>query len=123
MRTFNYVSTFSLIVNVIIVPFFGFVYMALFVITLLSCIMPFLGWALYIPELCFVGIDYVTGMVASIPYSTIPVKELFVVELFLWAVAMFAISDKCIINKKVKPIISTTCVGIAVLMLILNMLL
>ena len=123
MRTFGYVSTFSLIVNVFIVPFFGIVYMALFVITLLSCVMPFLGWALYIPEMCFVGIDFVTSLVASIPYSTISVKVLLPIELFVWGLTLFVISDKCILDKKYKRAVATASIGLTILLLILSLLL
>lgn len=119
MRTFGYVSTYSLPVNVIIVPFFGFVYMALFVITLLSCVMPFLGWALFIPEMCFVGIDAITGFVASIPYSTIPIRSLLPIELFIWGLTMFVVSDKCILKEEIKRIASVLFICLTLIILIL----
>ncbi len=112
IKSFNYVSTFSLIVNVIVVPIFGFVYMALFIITLLSIIFPFLGFLLYIPEICFTGINYVTGFVASIPYSTLAVNTLFPITIMLWLCFMFLVSDKCILPKVAKRavIISSACI-------------
>ena len=123
MKTFGYVSTFSLIVNVFIVPFFGIVYMALFVLTLLSCIMPFLGWALFMPEMCFVVIDNITALVASIPYSTLPVKVLLPIELFVWGLTLFIVSDKCVLNKKLKKPIAISSIGITIVILILCLLL
>ena len=119
MKSFGYVSTFSLLVNVIIVPFFGIVYMILFVLTFLSCIIPFIGYALIVPELCFTGIDFITKLVASIPYSTLPVKTLFPIELFLWALTIFIVSDKCILKKTVKQKIIPVSIGITVICLIL----
>lgn len=119
MKTFGYVSTFSLIVNVIIVPFFGIVYMLLFVLTLLSCIIPFVGHALIVPEFCFIGIDWVTKLVASIPYSTLPVKTLLPIELFLWALTLFIISDKCILRKSIKHKLVPISLGITIVGLIL----
>lgn len=102
MRTFSYVSTFSLFVNIIIVPLFGIVYMLLFVFTLLGCIMPIAGSLLCLPELCFVGIDYVTSFVASIPIATINVGTVLPISLFVWLGLLFVLSDKLLIKKWAK---------------------
>ena len=119
MKTFNYVSTFSLLINIVIVPFFGIVYMLLFVLTILSMLLPFVGYLLYIPQICFVAIDFVTNCVASIPFATLPVKTLLPLELFVWAFSLFVISDKCILNTRTKRKLGITAVYVAVLLMIL----
>ena len=120
IKNFNYISTFSLIANVVIIPLFGFVYMILFVITLLSLILPFLSVLLYVPELCFTGLNYITSFIANIPFSVLTVKSLLPITLFLFMITMFVISDKCILQKKAKLICSISTVCVFVVALVLN---
>ena len=119
MKTFHYVSTFSLLVNIIVVPFFGIVYMLLFVLTLLTILLPFVGYTLIVLELCFRLIDLLTGWIASIPYATLSVNTLLPLELFVWAFALFLVSDKCILNKHTKRMFASSIIYLSILLLIL----
>ena len=102
MYAFGYVSTFSLFANVFVVPLFGIVYMLLFALTLLGCIIPLLGVALYLPELCFVGLDYFSSWVSTLPMAVISIDRLLPVVLLLWAVSTFVVSDKFIAKRRIK---------------------
>ena len=123
MKSFHYVSSFSLLVNIFIVPLFGFVYMFLFVSTLIGCIIPLFGGVLYVPELCFVAIDYITSFVASIPYSTIAVGVVVPMVIFLWFGSLFSISDKCLLNKRKKYVFSGSLIYSLVLTTIFGLVL
>ena len=99
MKAFGYISVFSLLVNIIIVPLFGIVYMMLFVFTMLVCLIPFVGHLLYLPQLCFVGMDYITSFVASIPVSVLMVGTILPITLLLWQGVLFVASDKFLAKK------------------------
>lgn len=70
---FNKISVFSLIVNVVLIPYISVVFIGIIVFSLIGAI-PYLGVVLKAIEYLLMPIDYIATGIAAIPYSVIYVS-------------------------------------------------
>ena len=112
INAFGYISLVGLFANLILVPLFGYAFMILFGITLLTLILPFAGHLLTLAQAGFWLVDKGAYIFASIPYSAIgafPVPDWASVGYFT---SMFFASRYCVAQTKYKVILSS--IGISI---------
>jgi len=110
---FGYVSTYSLLANLVIVPVFEFAYSLLFVIILVASILPFVAPALGIIEVLFSFINWFPTLFVNLPNSVLYVFSLGGFAL-LFYVLLLVVSRFTFFTKKVKIWTSLTLVAMLV---------
>ena len=116
INAFGYVSLIGLVANLVLVPLFGFAFMALFAITILALIIPFAGYLLAMAEFGFWVVDKGAWILASVPYAAITVKSLPTWSFIGYYISNFSFSRYCVAKPAVKYSIATIsillfCVG------------
>lgn len=121
INTFGYVSVISLLVNFLVVPFMGYVYIAMFVCLLLTMIFPFMWWGLWLCQWGLWLVDVVSAWFAGWSFATVQTEALASIFLVFFFVALFCFSRFCVITKR-KPRIALylSVLIIGVLLLIAN---
>ena len=105
INAFEYVSLIGLIANLILVPLFGFAFMILFGITLLSLIIPFAGYLLTVIQYGFWVVDKGALLFASVPYAITTVKPIREFALVGYYSGIFFSSRYCIANSYLKTLL------------------
>ena len=110
IQTFENLSTYSLIVNFIVIPILGYVYMAMFVALIISFIFPFMGFLLWLTQWGYWLLDVITTFVASISYAYIHIGTISDLIIVISLLMIFIFSRFCIIDKKLKVLLLSTSV-------------
>lgn len=76
INTFGYVSIVGLLTNLIICPMMEYIYIASFVALIISMIMPFMGFTLWLCQWGLWLVDVITKYIASISFSVVYVDKL-----------------------------------------------
>lgn len=117
---FGYISSYSLFANFIIVPFLGYVYMAMFVALIVTLILPFMGFLLWVLQWGYWLLDIVTNFIAGIPYAVINFPSMFNIVIFVWCVVMFLTSYHNVLPKKMRTVVNISGVAVITLLCIFN---
>ncbi len=121
INTFGKVSVISLLVNLIIVPFVGYVYIAMFVSLMIIMIMPFMWWLLWLCQWGLWLVDVVSTWFATWPYAMVEVQAIATLVLVVYFIALFCFSRFCIVSKRGYRIsVNCSIAVVVVLLLILN---
>ena len=120
VNTFGYVSLVSLVVNLIVVPFMSYVYILLFVGLMLTLILPFMWFLLWIDQWGLWLVDVVSSWFAGLNYASVDVTGIITPIIVIFFVFMFSLSSFCLLKRKHKIILSSTLASVLVLLLILN---
>lgn len=116
---FGYVTPYSFLLNIIIIPVASVAYMLCFAIIIFALPFNVFGVLLHAPEYLMKGIDLVCKFANELPYSNIPV-QIHTATIVLWFLAIAVSCDYCLIKKKPKQIASISIWSVAVLLAILN---
>ena len=121
---FDYFPIYSLITNMVVVPIFGVVYCALFVlllVCLLSCwLIPAVVYILKPAEWGFWLVDKGVALFAMLPGAVVPAKLKLGFASMGFYTGMFVASDFCLLNKKPKRITAGTLFAIFGIVLALH---
>ncbi len=116
---FGYVSVVSCISNLILVPLFGFVFMLLFVLTIVCLILPFLGFLLKVCQWGMVVIERGAGFLASLPFASFTYSGFSAPALTAYYLGMFSASRYFLTEPKVKVAVVSTCFGAFAIMVLI----
>ncbi len=107
INTFGYVSVVSLLVNVIIVPFFGYLYMGLFIVLLLSSVLPFLGVLFWVLQWGLWLVDIISAWFGSWSFAQVSVGGIVSIATVMFFLLLFTLSPFCVLDKKKKVILNS----------------
>ena len=102
----NNFNIFSLLINLICVPFFEFAFMLTFIFVPICMILPFLNFGLYILELMYLGVTLLANFVGSLSWANLPLYEFNDVLVISSYLVIFICSKFINIKTKDKAIIS-----------------
>ena len=108
-NAFGYISVISLLANLLLVPFFGWIFMALFVFTILILILPFLKfllWVIYAGLFCLVK---AAQILASLPFASFSFGGFGFGALVSYYSGMFVSSRYLVVDFKIKLALITIC--------------
>ena len=111
INTFGYVSVIALLVNFLLVPLFGYVYMALFSSLIITMIFSFMGFLLWVFQWGLWLIDIISSWFASFSFATVFVQGLVPIVLVIFFVALFCLSRFCVIKKRKNKAIVLSVAG------------
>ena len=119
INMFGYISSINLIANFLIVPFLGYVYMFMFVGVIITLILPFMGFLLWLCQWGFWLIDVLSSALASLPFASFGVSAVSIITVLLLLISMFVYSRNCILPKKKHlylslSLISLLCISIVI---------
>ena len=108
-NAFGYVSLISLIANLFLVPFFGFIFMAMFVLTIVVLILPFLKFMFYIINIAILCLVKVAGFLAGLPFASFTFSGFGAGALISYYSGMFVSSRYVVVEYKYKLALITIC--------------
>ncbi len=108
-NAFGYVSVLSLIANLILVPLFGWIFMLMFVITILVLILPFMKFLLAIVEWGIWLLIESARLLASLPFASFNFAGFGVGALLSYYGGMFCSSRYLVVAPKYKIALITVC--------------
>ena len=118
VNTFGYISVVALLMNLLICPIMEYVYIASFVSLLITLIMPFMGFLLWLCQWGLWLVDVVTSFVASFSFSVAYLDKISGLFLLWTFLATYIFSGFMIEkNKKKKIAIHSTTLGVGVVLL------
>lgn len=109
---FGFISVVSCISNLVLVPLFGFIFMLLFVLTIICLILPFLGFLLRICQWGLLIIERGAAYLASLPFASFDYSGFRTGALISYYTGMFCASRYLIISPKSKIALVSLCYGI-----------
>ena len=119
-NAFGYVSISSLVGNLLLVPLFGWIFMVMFVLTVIVLILPFLKFLLNIVEWGVWLLIHSASLLSSIPFASFKFAGFGTGALISYYTGMFVSSRYLVINYKIKLALITLCyVSFATFLLIL----
>ncbi len=119
-NAFGYVSILSLVGNLLLVPLFGWIFMLMFVLTILVLILPFMKFLLEVVEWGIWLLINSASLLASLPFASFKFSGFGAGALVSYYSGMFVSSRFLVVNYKVKLALITICyVTFATLLLIL----
>ena len=98
---FNSFSLYSIPANVVIVPIFSLAYILLFATTIISLILPFLSFTLFLPSVVMSFVNWFPSVFVNLPFANLYVFELGVLSIFYYAFLLFS-SSFIFLNDKIK---------------------
>lgn len=121
INTFGYVSVVSLLVNFLVVPFLGYLYMGMFASLILAIVLPFTWGLLWIMQWGLWLVDIVTQWFAGWTYASVSVNSILPAVIAIWFIAMFCLSRFCVVQgKKQKIILYSVTSAVCILSLTVN---
>ncbi len=120
INTFGYVSLVSLLTNLIVVPFMSYVYILLFVGLMLTLVLPFMWFLLWIDQWGLWLVDVVSSWFASFNYASVDIAGIITPITVIFFVLMFCVSSFCLLKRKRKIILNCTLACVLTLLVILN---
>ena len=111
--TFNTISPFSVLANIVVVPIMGIAYAYLLISTLLSLLIPIGAVILYPIKLFFMLIGIINNFIYEIPYSQIVVYGTTIV--FIIYLLLFIASRFVMISKRIFPILVAVVLSFSIL--------
>lgn len=122
VQYFGYISSYSLFANFLIVPFLGYVYMAMFLALIVVLVLPFMGWTLWLLQWGYWVLDVVTNWIASIPFAVFNIPKIFNIVILVWMFVMFMCSYYNVLNTKQRRITQWASVLFLVALCTVNLL-
>ena len=98
---FNSFSLYSIPANVVIVPIFSLAYILLFATTIISLILPFLSFTLFLPSVVMSFVNWFPSVFVNLPFANLYVFELGALSIFYYAFLLFS-SSFIFLNDKIK---------------------
>ncbi len=98
---FNSFSLYSIPANIVIVPIFSLAYVLLFATVIISLILPFLSFLLFLPSVVMSFVNWFPSVFVNLPFANLYVFELGVFSIIYYACLIF-ISSFVFIQNKVK---------------------
>ena len=108
-NAFGYVSLVSSISNLVLVPIFGFVFMLLFVLTILCLLLPFLGVLLKVCQWGLMVVERGASYLASLPFASFNYHGFSPGALIAYYAGMFSLSRYVVPKYKVKVALISAC--------------
>ena len=105
-NVYGYVSTWSLIANLIIIPMFSLFYTTLFLINLVILPLPFLNFLYFAPKVVLEAIFICNRLVTSLPYSIFVMPKISDELIFIFYINLFIISKYVMIDFKIKILVT-----------------
>lgn len=119
-NVYGYISTWSLLANLIIIPLFSIFYTMLFMLNILVLICPFLKFVYFFPKCMLETIIYINQFVNMLPYSIIYTQIISTPLTFLYYINMFVLSKYVVLEWKYKIIISLLLLSVITLGIIIE---
>jgi len=111
---FDFIATFAVVTNLIVLPIAAVVYSYLFFVIILSIVSVYFG-ALAIPaSFPITAIRAVAKLITVLPYSTLPVPAVSYTGIFLFIFGAIIISDKIFIKKLPKYVMCGTMIIVSI---------
>lgn len=102
VNAFDQISIVGIVANVILVPFFGYVYMALFLIVFLSLIIPFLQYILWLIQWGLYVVSWGSGVLSDLSFAVAQFPHFYDVITIVVMVGIFVASYSCLFSRKLK---------------------
>lgn len=99
---FNSVNLISLIANVVLIPIFTCAFVIVFLVSILSLIIPMLSYLLYPINFVFEFINLAAEVLGNLPFANLSVLEIGYINIILYFIMLILLSRLCISNKKSK---------------------
>ncbi len=115
---FNNLNIISLIANVLLIPLFTFAFVIIFVLSLLSLILPFITYLLYPLNYLLNFISLCANLLGHLPIANFATMSIPFISIFIYFVLIYIISRLFTAKKRYKLILSLLTVAILVVTLI-----
>jgi len=109
INAFDYISVIGLIANLVVVPFFGVVYMCLFLFVIITLIFPFLSFLLWLLQWGIFLVLWTCNLFANVTFATTTLPAFYDWVIIIYLFAMFSISYNCLFSKLSKILIFCFC--------------
>ncbi len=113
---YNFIQTYSIIVNVLLIPVLSIVYMALLISTVFALVFPFGSWFIYLVGVCINCVNFVAEFVAKLPLSTITIYSFLAV---FFCYPLYFIISEFVNIPRIKVLVSCLASGICVMLLVI----
>lgn len=114
--TFQQVQILSILTNILIIPLFTVAFSFVFVIAILSLILPYIAYALYVINPIFSVIVLLANIIASIPFAVLDTNMINYLSVIVYFALLTLTSRFCLIQKNVK----ITLISIFATILVVN---
>lgn len=111
---FSSFSFYSVIANVIAMPFLNIIYIYVLIFGILATLMPFMGYVLFLAKFLFMAIDYLNLFISFLPLSEITMYG-SVGTLILYLL-YFVVGKYTMLKKKLIPIILCAVLAVGVVL-------
>lgn len=113
---FEQVQTLSLLSNIVIIPLFTLAFSFIFIIVILTLIIPYISYVLCLINPVFSVIIIVTNLIASIPFAVLSTNVINYFSVIIYFAMLTLISRFCLIERSVK----ITLISIFATILVVN---
>ena len=115
---FNTLNAISLIANLILIPIFTFAFIAVFIVSIIGLILPFITIILYLINYVFDFINIVATILGNLPISNFSTVSFSYIAILLYAMLLLILSRVCVANRTTKVILSLPTVALLVVCLV-----
>ena len=115
---FNTFNAISLIANLILIPIFTFAFVVVFIVSIISLVLPFVTIVLYPINYVFDFINIVATILGNLPISNFLTISFDYIAILLYMLLLLFISRICVANRRTKVILSLPTVALMVLCLL-----
>ena len=115
---FNTFNAISLIANLILIPIFTFAFVIVFIVSIISLVLPFVTIVLYPINYVFDFINIVATILGNLPISNFLTISFDYIAILLYMLLLLFISRICVANRRTKVILSLPTVALMVLCLL-----
>ena len=115
---FNTLNIISLLANIILIPIFTFAFTIVFVVSILSLIIPYVSIVLYPINYIFDFINIVATILGNLSISNFQTISFNYVAILVYLLLLVFISRICVADRKTKVILSLPTVALLVVCLL-----
>ncbi len=115
---FNTLNIISLLANIILIPIFTFAFTIVFVVSILSLIIPYVSIVLYPINYVFDFINIVATVLGNLSVSNFQTISFNYVAILVYSLLLLLISRICVANRKTKVVLSLPTVALLMVCLL-----